>query len=60
MTLVTLLSEAAGYGHGRTVQSAERDAILEAFGDAGDAVVLSRDVHIGLAMDLPRDRHDDR
>jgi alkaline phosphatase D len=39
---------------------AERDAILEAFGDAGDVVVLSGDVHIGLAMDLPRDRHDDR
>ena len=39
---------------------AERDAILEAFGDAGDVVVLSGDVHIGLAMDLPRERHDDR
>jgi alkaline phosphatase D len=39
---------------------AERDAILEAFGEAGDVVVLSGDVHIGLAMDLPRDRHDDR
>jgi alkaline phosphatase D len=38
---------------------AERDAILEAFGDAGDVVVLSGDVHIGLAMELPRDRHDD-
>jgi alkaline phosphatase D len=39
---------------------AERDAILEAFGDVGDVVVLSGDVHIGLATDLPRDRHDDR
>ena len=38
---------------------AERDAILEAFGDAGDVVVLSGDVHIGLARELPRDRHDD-
>ena len=38
---------------------AERDAILEAFGDAGDVVVLSGDVHIGLATELPRDRHDD-
>lgn len=36
------------------------DAILEAFGDAGDVVILSGDVHVGLAMDLPRDRHDDR
>jgi phosphodiesterase/alkaline phosphatase D-like protein len=34
---------------------AERDAILEAFGDVGDAVVLSGGVHIGLATDLPRD-----
>lgn len=33
---------------------AERDAILQAFGDAGDVVVLSGDVHIGLAMDIPR------
>jgi hypothetical protein len=33
---------------------------LEAFGDAGDVVVLSGDVPIGLAIDLPRDRHDDR
>ena len=33
---------------------------MEAFGDAGDVVVLSGDVHIGLAMDLPRHRHDDR
>jgi len=39
---------------------AERDAILKAFGEAGDVVVLSGDVHIGLAMDLPRHRHDDR
>jgi alkaline phosphatase D len=39
---------------------AERDAILQAFGDAGDVVVLSGDVHIGLAMDIPRDRHDER
>jgi alkaline phosphatase D len=39
---------------------AERDAILQAFGDAGDVVVLSGDVHIGLALDLPRDRHDER
>jgi alkaline phosphatase D len=39
---------------------AERDAILEAFGEVGDVVVLSGDVHIGLATDLPRDRHDDR
>jgi len=38
---------------------AERDAILEAFGDAGDVVVLSGDVHIGPATELPRDRHDD-
>jgi alkaline phosphatase D len=33
---------------------------LEAFGDAGDVVVLSGDVQIGLAMDLPRDRHYER